>query len=501
MSDHEDDTIDNVKDSLLEPEAVDPQDHLVMEPHPHHHLHSPHPDEHLTHHDEEHHTHDEESQQEEENRTHQQEEQHRHHFHLGEHHRNHHHHHHHVENEEPSVNVPIMAPPSPIVHEQESPPRPAPPAPEPFHLDEDMSEESRRQTEIIATMKPTTELELALTATLVRKDAVIDRITAEIGKLKSFVQKRKQTYKRKRKDDGAPIRAMSAYNLFIKERFQQLAKENEKALKSQDANAEMKRVPPSNLVSKTGNEWKELPAEIKAKYEERAKADKKRYDDEMAAYNPPDKNANRKRNKTGYNMFFSAHVLRMKQAADTGAPTERGSVARMVGEAWKALTVDEKSYYEREADKHNGMMMLNQEKMAEKGGEAVDEDEDEEDGKVGHHHHHHMEHHPYHHHAYPGHHPGEMPPHMVHPMHDPRAAAAAHHQYYAAAAHHHHHQQQQHAAHHHAGYAPPPPQNPYHHGGHYDYSQHHQRGGNGGGSSRQNSQQQQQQQQVYPYAY
>lgn len=66
----------------------------------------------------------------------------------------------------------------------------------------------------------------------------------------------------------------------------------------------------------------------------RAREDRKRYEEQMAKYQPPDKQANRKRNKTGYNMFFSAHVLRLKQT-DAGVPSERGSVARLVGNAWK----------------------------------------------------------------------------------------------------------------------------------------------------------------------
>ena len=69
-------------------------------------------------------------------------------------------------------------------------------------------------------------------------------------------------------------------------------------------------------------------------YISRAKTDRKRYDDQMAKYQPPDKQANRKRNKTGYNMFFSAHVVRLKQS-EAGVPSERGSVARLVGNAWK----------------------------------------------------------------------------------------------------------------------------------------------------------------------
>ena len=151
----------------------------------------------------------------------------------------------------------------------------------------------------------------------------------------------------------------------------------------------------------------------------------------MAQYQPPDKAANRKRNKTGYNMFFSAHVLRLK-ATDSGVPSERGSVARLVGNAWKQLSAEEKQYYEREADKHNGMVP----------GKDGDDDEDDDEHKR-----HMMEHYQQHHMP----HPSEMQMHMAPPMHmqhpaphDPRA------------------------------YYPPhmygQPAYP-----HYDYSQHHQR--------------------------
>ena len=104
-------------------------------------------------------------------------------------------------------------------------------------------------------------------------------------------------------------------------------------------------------------------------------------------------------------MFFSAHVLRLKQS-DAGVPSERGSVARLVGTAWKQLTPEEKQYYEREADKHNGMHPV-------KDGE---EDEDEEEAAKRHH----MEH--YHMHAGHGEmhmHPGMAPPMHV-AQHDPR---------------------------------------------------------------------------------
>ena len=102
-----------------------------------------------------------------------------------------------------------------------------------------------------------------------RKDAHIERLTAEITKLKNFISKRKQTYKRKRKDSGAPTRALSAYNIFVQERFKRLSKENEVALKSTDTDAQMKRVPPASLVASAGSQWKELGAEDKQYYEEK----------------------------------------------------------------------------------------------------------------------------------------------------------------------------------------------------------------------------------------
>jgi len=59
----------------------------------------------------------------------------------------------------------------------------------------------------------------------------------------------------------------------------------------------------------------------------------------MENYKAPEKDGeNRKRNKTGYNMFFSAYVLQLKQSA-AGVPPERGSVARLVGHAWKVSSL------------------------------------------------------------------------------------------------------------------------------------------------------------------
>ena len=57
--------------------------------------------------------------------------------------------------------------------------------------------------------------------------------------------------------------------MFIKDRFADLAKTNEEALKNQDSDAVLKRVAPANIVAATGSEWNGLSEEDKKKYEER----------------------------------------------------------------------------------------------------------------------------------------------------------------------------------------------------------------------------------------
>jgi hypothetical protein len=125
------------------------------------------------------------------------------------------------------------------------------------------------QLEIIKSTEPQSDLEVALSESLKRREEQLERLSSEVTKLKAFISKRKQTYKRKRKETGAPTRALSAYNIFVQDKFSRLAKENEQALKSADTEAVLKRVPPASLVASTGTEWKELPAEEKAHYEER----------------------------------------------------------------------------------------------------------------------------------------------------------------------------------------------------------------------------------------
>ena len=123
------------------------------------------------------------------------------------------------------------------------------------------------QKELIDNSVPTTDLEIALKAELDRQMIINERLRSEIYKLKNFVSKRKQTYKRKRKDGEAPRKSLSGYNLFVRERFAKLSEQNKKALESGDVSEQLERVPPHKKVAEAARAWKALSAEEKAKYD------------------------------------------------------------------------------------------------------------------------------------------------------------------------------------------------------------------------------------------
>ena len=90
----------------------------------------------------------------------------------------------------------------------------------------------------------------------------------------------------------------------------------------------------------------------------RAKQDIERYEKENAAYlaaSAKDRNPIRnKRNKTGYNVFFSKKVNEVRNHQDKShIPIKRGAVAKFVGDAWRALSNEERDVFEREAHQLN----------------------------------------------------------------------------------------------------------------------------------------------------
>lgn len=130
--------------------------------------------------------------------------------------------------------------------------------------DDDGGDEGARNRELIAASAPETPLEHALRAELDRQIRRNRLLANECAKLRGFLAKRKQTYKRLRKDKEAPRKKLSGYNLFVREHFAKLTKENEEALRNLDGSVEMKRVPPARNIVASGRAWSMLSADRKS---------------------------------------------------------------------------------------------------------------------------------------------------------------------------------------------------------------------------------------------
>ncbi|KAK3180341.1 Non-histone chromosomal protein 6 [Lecanicillium sp. MT-2017a] len=78
--------------------------------------------------------------------------------------------------------------------------------------------------------------------------------------------------KRSKKDPNAPKRGLSAYMFFANEQRENVREENPDATFGE-------------VGKRLGERWKALSDKQRAPYEAKAAADKKRYEDEKAAYN------------------------------------------------------------------------------------------------------------------------------------------------------------------------------------------------------------------------
>ena len=141
---------------------------------------------------------------------------------------------------------------------------------------------------IISSSTPSTPLEYALLNVLERRTRHNESLINEVTRLREFLSKRKQTYRRKRTDVDAPRKKLSGYNIFVRERFAELARENEEALRMGVARTtttattiangsggdeivvgggiELKRIPPASNITSTGKAWSMLSAEEKERY-------------------------------------------------------------------------------------------------------------------------------------------------------------------------------------------------------------------------------------------
>jgi len=157
--------------------------------------------------------------------------------------------------------------------------------------------------------------------------------------------------RKKRAKKNAPKKARSSYLYFTMERRPQL--------KSENADMEF-----GELTRLVAEEWSNLSDAGKHKFEKLAAADKKRYDEEMAAYTPPtdeeldaEEEGSRKRKRTGPKRPRTAYVyFTIDQRPNVQADNPEmkfGEITKILGEEWKSLSENDREKYveQAEADK------------------------------------------------------------------------------------------------------------------------------------------------------
>lgn len=145
-------------------------------------------------------------------------------------------------------------------------------------------------------------------------------------------------------------------------------------------------------VSKLCSEkWKSMSPEEKAKFEEMAKNDKRRYDQEMKSYVPPAgaKKGKKKKKKdpnapkkppSAFLIFTSEHREKIKVDNPGISITD---IAKKFGEMWKKMSTTDKAPYEAKyaklKEKYEMEVAAYRAKGAKKAEPADDDDENEDD--------------------------------------------------------------------------------------------------------------------------
>jgi len=201
--------------------------------------------------------------------------------------------------------------------------------------------------------------------------------------------------KRKKKDKNAPKQAKSAYFFFAEAMRDQLKAENPEASFGE-------------LGKLTGAKWKEIDAESKVEYEQKAAKDKERYQAEMADYVPPEdsgdddddepaKGSKKKRKKkdpnapkgpqSAYILFATAERESIK---NDHPEAQAKDIMRIAGERWRGLDAEGKAPWEARAaegkaahkvalqEYQDGQKKTAAAAAAAKGGSAAGSDDDDE---------------------------------------------------------------------------------------------------------------------------
>jgi len=133
--------------------------------------------------------------------------------------------------------------------------------------------------------------------------------------------------RRKARQPGKPKRASSAYFYFLSHLREEM-KQQGKSIKIGD------------LAKEAAVKWNGMDEETRMPFEERAAADRKRYEKEMTIFKPPRDPNKPKRPSTAYFHFMADFRAKMK-----GSDISHKDVIRQAGQAWQRLTEEQKKPY------------------------------------------------------------------------------------------------------------------------------------------------------------
>lgn len=180
---------------------------------------------------------------------------------------------------------------------------------------------------------------------------------------------------KKPKDPNKPKRSTSAYFFFLADCRKEHAKSGQAPKKIAD------------FTREASDKWKAMSPDKKAPYEDAAAKDRKRYEEEMAAYKGKTVDPNKpKRPPTAYFLFLADYRIRMK---DKGV--EHKELLKLAGEEWRGMSGEDKKPYEADAlvesKKYEEKMTeyrkngggASPQKKAPAAAAPMDEDDDEED--------------------------------------------------------------------------------------------------------------------------
>jgi hypothetical protein len=189
------------------------------------------------------------------------------------------------------------------------------------------------------------------------------------------IEKKMSPKKKEKRDPDAPKAAKNAFIFFCAEKRSEVKQED----------SEMK---PTDITKKLGEMWRDMDDDDKEEFQEKAKEDKGRFENEMEGYEPkdgfkcpkksPKKSSSPKRARSAY-IFFCQDKRAEATEEIVAEGKKKTEVLKRLGEMWRELDEDDKVPFEKLAKKDK--KRYEKEMQAFKP-ESEDEDEEEEEKKT-----------------------------------------------------------------------------------------------------------------------